>query len=858
MRSFYIFILFSLFFFVSVTDARGAINPDSVSTKSSIADTALAHRDTLQKKSDIDSVIYADGRDSLVFFITQKRLKVYGGGDLRYKATRLKSGKIDVDFGTSNVLAEGKPNDTVQTRIDETPVMIDKGEEYKGTRMTYNFKSTRGYITFASTKSDATAYSGARINKVDSRTFFVQNGFYTTCDAPHPHFGFYGREMKVVQKEQLVGKWIWLTFENVPFPIPAPFAVIALQSGRRSGIIVPAYGERGDYGKYFSHLGYYWAISDYTDWVATTDLYTRGGYTLDSRFNYAKRYDFTGSLSGSYSSLPYGLTTDPDYSKATNWRISWDHSQTLTPTSRFDARLQFMSSDYLRQISTNYTAITQNQITSNAAYSKTWEESGTSMSINYSRTQDLNNGNIAEVLPDLRFMKSQFYPFKGSNASANDKWYESFGISYDGEFRNDRNSDTTGLKIHGGIRHQLSPSISLKTGHFNISPSFSYTELWYNKQSEMVYGQQYDTSKTKSWYLNEINKIGMVRTFSTGVSVNTRIYGIAQPQMLGIAAIRHTITPSVSYSYTPDFSKSGWGYFGTYTDSLGNVKKYNKYSQQIFGGPGEGETQALGFRLGNLFEIKTMVDPTDTTSKEKKIQLMNLDASINYNFAASHFRFSDLSISGSTNAAGIFTFRGDAQYSLYDYDEKGNPIDRMLWTNRKQIAWLRSLGLSCDLNLSGDRKETGSRDNQQNQSQTPAAVQNMQSYVSPENRIYGAYYADQPADFSIPWQLSLSYSYRMSRANPYSTEYSPAMSGTFSFNLTQAWKIMTSTSYSFKDKQLLGTSIVVTRDLHCWEMNFRWNPFGYYHGYSLEIRVKAPQLQDLKLTKTDNFFSGRR
>jgi len=64
-------------------------------------------------------------------------------------------------------------------------------------------------------------------------------------------------------------------------------------------------------------------------------------------------------------------------------------------------------------------------------------------------------------------------------------------------------------------------------------------------------------------------------------------------------------------------------------------------------------------------------------------------------------------------------------------------------------------------------------------------------------------------------------------------------------------------TYDFVNKDFSAPRIVISRDLHCWVMNFTWNPIGLYRGYQLEIRVKAPQLQDLKLEKSDRFFSGR-
>ncbi|OQY79522.1 MAG: hypothetical protein B6D45_00595, partial [Ignavibacteriales bacterium UTCHB3] len=76
--------------------------------------------------------------------------------------------------------------------------------------------------------------------------------------------------------------------------------------------------------------------------------------------------------------------------------------------------------------------------------------------------------------------------------------------------------------------------------------------------------------------------------------------------------------------------------------------------------------------------------------------------------------------------------------------------------------------------------------------------------------------------------------------------------------LTKSWKFSLSGSYDFEKKDFAAPQVVISRDLHCWVMNFVWNPIGTYTGYRFEIKVKAPQLQDLKVEKSDSFFSGRR
>ena len=594
------------------SDSLFVVKKDTLKTLP--AGTAAAP-DTAAKKntSDVDTVIYANSSDSLFFYINKKKMDLYGNSNLKYKDTDLKSAEITVDFKTDNIYAEGVPNDSLPGTFKGTPVLSQGGEVYDGKSMIYNFKTTRGFITNAKTKSEGAFYSGEDITKINRNTYFVKDGMYTTCDENPPHYYFYSPEMKVVNKSELVAKWIWLYFGGVPFPVPLPFAVFPLQSGRRSGIIPPAFGDDPTYGYYFSHFGYFWAINDYLDYNLTADYYTRGSFGISSRFRYAKRYDYSGSVEGGYRLFKSQNFINGSISESKDWSISLTHHQSFTPTMRLDANMRFLSGkDYIQRTTFNVNEALQNNIYSNVNLTKSWEESGNSLSLNYQRSQDLESGNITEYLPNLTFSIPQKYPFRKNASSVDQKWYELIGINYNGQFQNQRIKSRGQLTIHGGIQNNVNISASPRIGYFNFSPNISYTEDWYNKRTLEQYAGQTTTGQD-SVITKEIHQINMVRTFNVGASVSTKFYGIFQPNMLGISAIRQIVTPSIAYNFRPDFSKPFWGYYGFYTNSKGQKIKYDKFQQEIFGGTSSGEQQNISMSIGNVFEMKTKADPTDTT-----------------------------------------------------------------------------------------------------------------------------------------------------------------------------------------------------------------------------------------------------
>lgn len=816
----------------------------SIQNNNMPADSSLIPK---SKKYDVDTTVFAEAKDSIFFNIKEKKMFIYGGGNLKYKQTEIKSGVIEIDFDKSTIFATGIKNDSLAQYL-ETPILAEAGETYKGNRMKYNFKTQQGIISFAQTEQEGSKYTGQQIKKVDKDVYFIADGIYTTCDNDScPHYHFYSPKMKVIHKEQIVAEWIFLHFGGVPFPVPLPFAVFPIESGRRSGIIPPVFGDDGTYGTYFSRFGYFWAISDYMDLNLTGDFYTRGSYRVNSLFRYAKRYEYTGNLEGSYGSFVIGEKDDPDRSETNDWRLRWNHNQTITPTMKFDARLEFLSNNRVTRNISDVNDLLRNEAISNATLFKSWDESGNSMSVSYNRRQVFQTNEVSEILPNITFTMSQKYPFR-STTGTSQSFLETFGFSYSGSFENRRNRKDPELKIRGGINHQLNASLSPKIGYFNFSPNFSYQERWYNKRIEKFSVPNFEGKD--SIITNDVNEINFVRTFSFGVNASTKFYGIFNPEIFGVKSIRHTVIPSVSYTFTPDFSTKGWGYYDYYTNLAGQQIKYNKFEQEIYGGASNRESQSLNFSLSNVFEMKTQSDPTDTTSKENKIQLLNLNANIGYDFTADSLKFTDLRLNYRTQIGSVFSFNGASTFSLYDYEGSTSRVNRFLYDAGKGLLRLTNFNFSISLTLAGEKS-------QMPQSQETSRPMQESGFAQDNRNIYqGLYYMSDP-DFSIPWDLSLNFYYNESRPVPTNITKSSSISGSMNFNLTPAWKISVTGSYDLQRKEFAAPQIRISRDLHCWIMNFTWNPIGTFRGYMLEIRVKAPQLQDLKITKRDQFFEGR-
>ena len=860
-----ILILFCTSLFAQKKDSVSFKKSDSLNT--TVKDS-LSNSDTTksQKKYDVDAVVFSSSADSLIFDIPRKKMYLYGSGDLKYKTTELKSGKIFVDYKTNDLEALGiaDTSDTAKVKLKEAPQLTEGNDTYEGENIKYNFKSQRGFIYLAKNRNKGQNYAGEDVKKVDKNTFFIKNGTFTTCDNDTPHTYFAASEMKVIQKDKIIARWIFMYIGGVPFPIPLPFAVFPNETGRRSGIIIPTYGQAADRGQYFSNFGYFFAMNDYMDLALNGDYYFKGGWGARSRFRYTKRYDFSGSINAGYSKV---VRVDPYNSQGSeqkDWNLSWYHNQQINPTMRLDVNLQFISSNYLNNNSISYNDLLSQNITSNATFSKVWDESGASMSINYSRTQNISTGDLNESLPNINFSKSITYPFKRKNVESalDQKWYELIGYTYSGQFSNSRRTVSGNLDIHGGVQHNIALSASPKIGYFNLSPSFNYVEKWYNKRLKQefktfdVINPQTGARTTKdSLVTSSINEINFVRTFNMSVSASTKLYGIMNPNLLGVESFRHTLMPSVSYVYTPNFADDRWGYYDSYTQPDGKVIRYDKFGREVFGGATSGESQSLNFSLGNVFEMKMSKTPNDTTKEQKKIQLLNLNASVGYNFAADSLRLTDFNLGYRTQIGELLSFSGSSSYTFYDFKD-GQRVNQFLASKGKGLFRLTNFNFSVSTTLTGDKIKSKDESKEERVEQNQEIKEN---YTSFNKKDYSALYDDsQSPDLSIPWNLSLSYNYNFSKPLPDQSFKSSNLNADLGFSLTKNWKFTLRGSYDFDRKEISAPQITIYRDLHCWEMNFTWNPLGRYSGFHFEIRIKASELQDIKITKSGGLYSGKR
>lgn len=802
---------------------------------------------TVKSESGADAIINYNAKDSVIYDLKDKKIFLYNEAVLTYKDLKLNAGRITVDENSQILEAYGIPDTVRQGKFIQSPLMFQGQTKYEGAKLTYSFETQQGSVSMGFSEAEVGYYFGDKIKKVTSDVLFIKNGIYTTSDdREDPEYYFLSPKMKVIPNDKVIAQSVFLYIEGVPV-FWIPFGVFPNRSGRSSGLIPPTIGDDGTYGKYISKLGYFLALNDFTDIALTTSLFSKGRIDLYGRFRYAMKYNFSGNIDGGFSRIRLGENEDVNTPRSDAWGLNITHNQQLTPTSRLDANMAFVSNKNYYTTTTNSLSelLLQNAL-SNLTYNKTWEAKPFSLNINYFRDQNLQTGDITERLPLVNFSVSQTFPFESDYSDfLNKKLYEYFNYSYSGSLLSNRikktvktvlNNDSTYTDWRSGINNNINLAFSPKFEFISFNPFFAYNEVWYNKSVEKKYNPE-DSSVTTF----NVDGFKAMRYFTTGVNFSTRFVGIFTPKIFNVTGIRHTITPAITYGYRPDFSDPSWGYYKTYTDASGKDIKYSVFEREVFGSAPAGESQSIAFTLGNVFEMKTKVND----STDNKFQLLNFDAGIGYNFAADSLKLSDLVTSFRTNIGSFLNISGGAGFNFYKYDDIAKSrINKFLVDTDGKLADMTnfSLSLSTSFGFGNYRDSKSIKD-------TTVLYDSIA-----DSRDYKDIRTSKldEIDFNIPVSGGLGFNYSQSRNSLNAINRYSNVSGNIAFNLTQKWRFTFSTNYDIVNKQITAPYITAYRDLNSWELNFNWYPAGTYRGFSLEIRIKAPQLRDIKVTKQTN------
>lgn len=869
------------------------------------ADTAKADTvkvDTLKRKAGIDSPVEYTAEDSMIYDAHSGLAFLYGRAQVNYLNMQLTAAKIAMNMDSSLVHAEARPDSTAEGGLAERPIYRQGNDEYDSERMSFNFKTKKGFIHNVKTQQGDGYMVSEKSKRTADGTLYLEHARYTTCDAKHPHFYLALSRAKVRPGKETVFGPAHLVVEDVPLPLAIPYGFFPFNKKYSSGFIMPSYGDETSRGFYLRDGGYYLALSDYMDLKLLGEIYTKGSWGVSAETNYNKRYRYRGNVYFSYLRTVEGEKNMPDYAVTKSLKIQWTHTKDAksSPNTTFSARVNFASENYERKnLESMYNPLSYTQSTraSSVSFSHTFTDIGLSISASANLTQNMRDSSIAVTLPDLSISLSRFYPFRRKHQVGKEHWYEKISMSYTGQVSN---SITTKENLlfksnlikdwRNGFQHRIPIDATFQLfKYINISPSFSFRDIMYASRINRSWDReaQRELADTTYGFYN-------LYDWNVGISANTTLYGFYKPlKFLGtkIQAIRHVFKPSVTFSYAPDFTTSRYGYRKQYerVDAAGNSSwvSYSPYSGGIYGYPSGTKQGLISMSVSNNLEMKVRSD-RDTTGFRKISLIDELSASLSYNLAAKKQPWSNLSTRLRLKLGKNKTFSMAAVWATYAYkfNEQGQVVtsDRTEWSYGR---FGRFQGMSQNLSytfnnqtwkklmdkLHGRGKSSTSAD----VASTDASTTNAEdANVDPDLRTghdggkgkkkeKAKVDADGYLTFSIPWSLTLSYGITMAedrtkqinvRRMRYPFSFTQTLNASGYVRISDGWNISFNSGYDFEMHRISMTTMSLSRDLHCFEMSASI-VLKPYSSFNFTFRARASELADaLKWDKRSSYSTN--
>ena len=854
-------------------DTAAAVAADTVATDVDTVMLQVADTVRRAKKAGLDKPISGKASDSLYYDLRNKMVYIYEQGDVSYGDMNLKADFMNINLDNKNIYAYGKADTVDGAPVMTRPVFTQGTTTLNMDTITYNIESQRAKIKSIATQQGDGWLVGTSVKKMEDNTINIEGGMYTTCDqTDHPHFYLAMTKAKVIPGKKAITGPAYLVMEDVPiYFLGVPEGFFPLNTGPKSGILMPTYGEEATRGFYIRGLGYYFTLSEHMDLALTGGIYTLGSWEANVRSRYIKRYKYSGNLNFDFSSVKSGDKGDADYIKQNTFKLQWTHSQDAkaNPGSTFSASVNLASSGYSKYSANTLNDMLSTQTNSSISYSKNWAGTPFSLSMNMAVSQNSQTKAISVTLPTVSFNVSRFYPFKRAVKIGKDRWYEKISMSYSGKLTNSVSATESDIfsrqtldNMRNGVQHTIPVQASFNVlNYINITPSFNYNERWYFKKVD----RQWNPETNMVEELDPEYGFYRLYDYTTALSFSTTLYGMWQVREkyknFKLQAIRHTFSPSISFSYAPDFSNQKYGYFKTVqSDSTGRTTVYSPFADNAYGTPSQGRSMAMSFSLSQSLEAKVL-SKRDSTGIKKISLIDDFSISGSYNFLADSMKLSNISLSLRSTFSGKIGINLRATLDPYEVSPEGIRYNKLTW-RRGNLGRIINTGWSFGYSFK-------SRDNTKQ-----PAINDINSvppeYMNPFYDPYGTmdpvlrrqYMANAYYDFSLPWNIGFNYAvnYSVSYVNNGTTGIRRNITQTIGFNgsITFSPKMAATFSggYDIATNKLTTSSISITRDLHCWQMSFSWIPFGYYKSWSFHIGVKAASLQDLKYDKSQSMYDN--
>jgi lipopolysaccharide assembly outer membrane protein LptD (OstA) len=847
---------------------------------------SLARADSLHRadslsllgKSSLELPAFSGARDSIVEVFTEGKRMVYYYGDVKvtYQNIELTAEYMEYDMNTGEVFATGVV-DPETGEMTGTPVMTQGNDKYEMEKVRYNFNSRKARITNMTTNDNEGILHGHNIKMLPDKSINITDGQYTVCDAEEPHYYLALSSAKVITKptQKTVFGPAHPVIEGVHIPVVLPFGFIPKKPQRATGLLMPTFGEEQSRGFYARDAGMYFVIGDYLDFSLTGDIYTLGSWAVDVNSRYKVNYKFNGNFALTYSNDQKGEKGSSDFFQSRNFSVKWSHSQDSKahPGQTFSASVNFSSPSNGRYNSRSVNEALQNQTSSSISFTKNWNGK-INLSINALGSQSSRDSSYAFTLPNVTFSVSTFYPFKKKVRVGKEKAYEKISFGYNTSLQNKVNFKASEFgqedfnllnKFQNGMTHNFSiglPSFAL-FNYLNFNPSVSYGQNWFFKKTDYVYNPETDDVEKVEG--KQFSGFGITQTYSGSISMSTRLYGMFNfGKHHRIQAIRHVVSPSVSFSVSPNLATRANGYRTLhYTDINGNEKDYdyNVYAGQMLSPPGKGRSASASFSIGNNLEAKVrdFADTSGTGSKKVKI-LDQLNFNSSYNFLADSLKMGNIGMTMSTTIFEKMNISANANFDPYAIDERGKKINKFnVMVDPAHPLRLTNASISTSYSWSGDG--AGSGNDGSGGSSTDGYTRIYYHPVTGEYIPGGWLYYTNP---NSPWSISFSYSFSYNKSYAYTNDkltvkhnFTQTVSMNGNLKLTPKLSINATSGFDLMAMRITSTQFSASYDLHCFNIQVSWVPTGTWKSYSFRIAANASTLSDvLRFKKSSSYWDN--
>jgi hypothetical protein len=850
------------------------VKKDSLQTKKKDSVTGVKKNNALLKEKDttaIDSIKPKESIEDLITHVAKdytiqdaknNKVTLYNEASITYTDIDLKAGIIIIDYKKNTLFAKGIKDSTGYVQKPNFKQGIQESEQDS---LIYNFKSKRAIIYGLKTQQGEMLTYGEKTKRVNDSTVYIRKIRFTTSEKENPDYYITTNKAKIVPGKKIIVGTSNLVLADIPTPLFLPFAYFPLTEKSMSGFLIPAFDTGSSQrGIGFQNGGYYFAINDYVDLTVLGDAYSNGSWGVRFSSNYNKRYRFNGTFSFNFENNINGIRGFDDYSKANNFNIRWSHNQDqkASPNSRFTASVNLGSSRFFRESLNQFNiAQTQNNtFNSSINYNKNFVGTPFNMAVTASHQQNTNTQSITMTLPSLTLNMNRIYPFAGKNGVKKNP-IQKLGFNYnmqgqylinttDDEFFTSKMFETA----RSGMQHRTSTNTNIKAfRYFTLSPSANYEETWQFDYIKKQYNQN-----TNSIVTDTLRGFKSYREYNLGVSLSTNIYGDFSFKKGRLKAIRHTIRPTISYTYRPDFRDNYLQQVQQSANPL-DVIDYTLFDNGIYGAPSGGLSNAIGISLNNVLEAKVAPKDPDSDEEDEKIMILNnLNFNTSYNIAADSLRWSNVSFSAGTRLfKDKLAVNFNGSLDPYQVNENGARINKF----NPNLLRLSNANLTANYSISSKDFEKDSSKETENNSGNGAnnPPDTMGAVIDPTNRFGGQPNTNNDGNETtetelynakIPWTLNLVYSatYRNNGLAPGEIGvHTLGFSG--NIELSPKWKVGYSSGYDVKNGAFSFSRFNFTRDLDSWQFNFNWVPFGSNSSYTFFIGVKSSTLADLKWDK---------